>query len=38
MKQQRLDDFTMFGLFKNMDLLDTFLEKLHLTEYLTQFR
>ncbi|GAX79159.1 hypothetical protein CEUSTIGMA_g6599.t1 [Chlamydomonas eustigma] len=38
MKQQRLDDFTMFGLFKNLDMLDSFLEKLRLTEHLIQFR
>ena len=38
MKQQRLDDYSMFGLFKNLDEMDQYMQDLDLNKHLDELR
>ena len=38
MKQQRLDDYSMYGLLKSLDEMDSLMRLLELDETLDQFR
>ena len=38
MKQQRLDDYSMFGLLKNLDEMDRYMQDLDLNKHLDELR
>lgn len=38
MKQQRLDDYSMYGLFRNLDEMEQMMESMDMTEHLKMFK